>query len=113
MTTFTYPIQLTNGSIALTSDYSRVVPEVIAHILQTKVEERVLNPDFGVSEYTFENAYDLPRMLRSLESSLAAGLAEYPGITFNLVASLDDSGQVPVTCYYQVDELESSITVAL
>ena len=113
MTTFSYPITFINGTIALTSDYQRTVPEVIAHILQTKTEERVLNPSFGISDTEFSNAYDLPRLLRSLETALATNLSQYPGVSFRLTGYLDDSGIIPVTCYYDINGLAGEVNIDL
>lgn len=113
MSTFAYPLAVLNGSLVLTSDYTRVVPEVIAHILQTKLEERVLQPDFGISDVEFNNLYDLPRLLRELEESLRFGLQDYPGVSYRLVGYADDSGSIPVTCYYAIDETNGTLTVIL
>ena len=113
MTTFKYPLEVLNGTLVLTSDYTRTIPEVIAHILQTQITERVLNPEFGIEPTEFNNFYNLPSLLRSLEESLAFGLVEYPGASVRLVGYADDSGTIPVTCFYDIDETSGEVTVIL
>jgi hypothetical protein len=113
MTTFKYPITILNGTVQLTSEYDRTIPEVIAHILQTTYEERVMTPDFGIGGVEFTVVSDLPRLLRSLEQSLTLGLSQYPGVTFRLVGYLGEDGEIPITCFYQVDEQDGEIQVIL
>jgi hypothetical protein len=114
MTTLKYPLTVQNGTLVLTTGYSEKIPEVITHILMTSKEERVLNPDFGVDEGIFSLVSNIPQYLRSLESSLTAGLQEYPGVSIRLVGYIEaDSGEIPVTCYWSLEDLTGEVTVTL
>lgn len=113
MSTLKYPITISNGTLVLTQDYEKLIPEVITHTLLTLREERVMQPDFGIPEVTFNLLTDLPGFLRELESSLAFTLKEYPGVSVRLVGFADDSGEIPVTCYWSLDELQGEVEVTL
>lgn len=113
MTTLKYPIEAVNGSLQLTTDELKKIPEVIRHIIQTQYEERVLNPDFGTDAVEFNILYDLPKFLRSLEDSLSYGLSAYGDVSIRLVGYASDSGEIPVTCYWSVDEVTGELEVIL
>jgi hypothetical protein len=113
MTTFKYPFEALNGSLVLTSDELKKIPEVIKHVLQTQFEERVMNVEFGVAAAEFNTMYDLPKFLRSLESSLEIVLAVYGEVSIRLVGYAEDSGEIPITCYWDVDEDFGTVEVTL
>ena len=113
MTTFKYPFEAANGSLVLTTDELKKVPEVIKHVLQTQFEERVMNVEFGIDAAEFNVLYDLPKFLRSLEESLTTVLAAYGDVSIRLVGYADDSGEIPVTCYWDVDEDFGTVEVTL
>jgi hypothetical protein len=115
MTTLGYPIQSNNGNLQLVLENERLIPQVVTHILQTKQEERVMNPEFGIGVNEFTNAYNLSELLGQLDEALNQALTEYPGVLYKLLGYLDDSGQVEVTCLYYIDELapEASVTLVV
>jgi hypothetical protein len=111
MTTFSYPINTVNGSIQLTTEENKKIPEVIKHILQTEIEDRPLNPEFGIEPVEFNFLQDLPRLLRSLEYSLSYGLSEYPGVYTSLKGYEDDTGIINVDCYWEYDDTQGLVSV--
>jgi phage baseplate assembly protein W len=106
MGTLSYPLTVENGGLKLTSDQVKLIPEVMKHILQTRYEERVMRPlTFGINSPEFVNVSYLPDLLTDLEASLAEGLQEYPGVTFRLLGSVSDDGNIPITVYWYVDDI--------
>lgn len=104
MTTLSYPITAANGGLLLTSEPEKLAPEVIKHVLMTVQEERVLNPEFGVSDQTFNLLPDIPGYIQELEQALAYGLQEYPEISVKLLGgSVADSGETSITCLWETN----------
>lgn len=108
MTTLRYPITAENGSLLLTREEERKIPEVIRHCLQTRLEERPMRPDWGIEDPEFNVVYDLPAYLRTVETALIEALGEYPGTSLSVVGAINDSGTLPVTVYWQWQELEGT-----
>jgi phage baseplate assembly protein W len=113
MTTFAYPIRVSNGTIVLVSEYTNKVPQVLRHIIQTSYEERVMQPDWGTGLSLFSDTTNVGILLSRLESDVKRGLVSYSSLDIRLTARLGDEGVLSITCYYSVNDTDGQLTINL
>lgn len=113
MATLKYPLQAVNGSLTLNNDPERQSIEAVIGVLNTREEERVMNPGFGTEWLEFRALNDLPGLVRRLEVSLNNSLSEYPDFDYRITATIDDSGVLEVNVYYFYQGEDESFTVRL
>lgn len=106
-----YPLTVINGKIATTSDYSTIVTQVILASVMTKLEERVFFPEYGVDERLFSTVDVMPIVLVDVRRSIEQGLEEYPGVSFELYGSINDTGVLSIDVVYTVDGTQKQLTV--
>lgn len=101
-----YPLTYdSKGSIETTDDYPQLVRQSLISCLQTLVEERVMNPEYGLNEYEFTSANNLPNILADFRQTInEAVLPDFPDVAFDLRGRLGDDGCLRVRIQYQVGD---------
>ena len=111
---FVYPLEVSKGSLRLTSDYPTLVKDAIVSSLNTELEERVFRPDYGLDPQEFQAVDNLVTILATCRQAIALGLEDYPDVDFDLRGRIDDSGMVVVWVVYSVaDSVSGNVEVAL
>jgi len=103
MAGFKYPLDLDKyGSIVLTDSYQDTVREAILSALSTRTEERVWWPDYGLDDMELRTAYPLSKQLIPFRKCLNYALAEFPDVSYELQASVNDTGVLTVYVLYAI-----------
>lgn len=109
-----YPLEVSKGSLKLTSDYPTLVKNAILSSLNTELEERVFRPIYGLDPQEFQTVDNLVTILATCRQAIALGLEDYPDVDFDLRGRIDDSGMVVVVVAYSVaDSIDGKLEVIL
>ena len=112
MSSVVYPLQVVKGSIAITSDYTAIVSQVIKASVMTKLEERVYQPQYGVDERLFSTTEVMPQILADVRRSIDEGLVYFPGVAFELIGSIGDTGILSLEVVYTVDGTQQELVIS-
>ena len=112
MTTFSYPLQATNGTLALSED-KEANKEAIEQVILTRKGERVLRNTFGTEVEELTTLTELGISLGSMEQDIVASTSEYQPLAIALSGSIGDNGVAEVLCEYDDLYTEGSLKVIL
>lgn len=113
MSSLSYPLYITYGSLTLTEDYLSIVRSAILSALQTELEERAYHPDYGLPRVEFESVGSLTEIMAICRQAIAEGLEGYPEVTYELRARINDDGLMELLVAYVVDETSDSLEVLI
>lgn len=102
MTRLSYPLEASNGSLKLVTDYPNRIGQAILSAVATELEERVLRPEYGLDPQEFNTISDITMILATIRETVERGLEDLPGVTFDLRGALNDDGMVAVLISYMV-----------
>ena len=102
MLSIVYPLTLQDGRLVTTSDYAAIVAQSIRSALKTVVEERVMNPLYGLEPLAF-NTEKVPEILASIRATLDLAMAtDFPDVHYELYGQPDDTGVLAVLVNYHI-----------
>jgi len=104
MTTLKYPLEIgPSGDLVTVEDYETKVSQAILSTLHSLKGERVWYPRLGRDRLVFQSTTDIPAILAAIRATIEYGIAEYPGVSFNILGAFIDDGSLMVQVNYQVN----------
>lgn len=104
-----YPLELDGKDLAITRDYSQIVRQQIVSTLQTKQDELLWYPDYGIPEVVF-NA-DLISLIVAVEQALELALANYPQVKCEVLADPRSEGTIYLEVVYTINDIVDTVSV--
>ena len=109
-----YPLEALNGKLVLTDSYPVIVGQSILAALQTRLEERVYRPEFGLPDHTFDSIGNLALILAEVRGTIELAIAEdFPEVTFQVLGGVNDDGRLDLTVAYQSPEFSDRVEVTI
>lgn len=109
-----YPLQAVNGKLVLTDSYPVIVGQCILAALQTRLEERVYRPEFGLPDHTFDSISNLALILAEVRTAIELAIAEdFPEVTFQVLGGVSDDGKLDLQVAYQSPEFSDRVEATL
>ena len=86
MSSLTYPLSIESGDIVITDDVVSIGRDAIESCVRTKVDERVMNPNYGRAIEPFTSIRDLGSIARSIRQSVEYGTVGYDITSLSFLA---------------------------
>lgn len=95
-----YPLKLSGGNLETTVTYADLVRNAIYSGLQTKLEERVMRPEYGLDPQEFQTVNSVILVLGVVRKTISDALSGYPEVTFEAKASMAEDGLMDILVIY-------------
>lgn len=112
MSTLIYPLQISNGDIVITDNLTSIAKDAIESCVRTKIDERVMNPDYGRTIEPFTAIGDYGAVARSVRRSVEYGTEGYDINSLSFLAYPRDEITV-VEIGFRVETLETTTNIEL
>ncbi len=98
-----YPLTIINGGLAVSTDFD-LIKEAIFSVLETRIFERVMRPQFGTPSFIFETIQDPNVICEQIRISLVTQIPEVE--SFNVTGSISEDGIMQVQIFWGVDGID-------
>lgn len=95
-----YPLRLSGGNLETTKNYADLVRNAIYSGLQTKLDERVFRPTYGLDPQEFQIVHSVVIVLGIVRQTIVDALEGYPDVTFEAKAAIADDGLMDILVIY-------------
>lgn len=77
MSSLVYPLEIQSGDIVITDDLDNINRDAIESSIRTRIDERVMRPDYGRDIEPFQTVTDLGSIARSVRRAIDSGTDDY------------------------------------
>ena len=92
MSGLSYPLTANNGSLLIVSTYIDRVGQALLSSLQTRLEERVYRPEYGLDDQEFQTTSRLTDILNTIRQALETGLEGFDDVELDIRGTFTDDG---------------------
>lgn len=107
MSSLVYPLQIQSGDIVITEDLDVINRDAIESSIRTRIDERVMRPDYGRDLEPFQTVTDLGSVARSVRRAIDSGTDNYDLNTIAVLAFMRGDATVAEVRYQSVNGIST------